>query len=61
VPSERHPDTIRSMADLAATYHQQGRYAEAEPLTSQALDLRRGVLGERHPDAFQAMYDLAVI
>ncbi|KAH7124375.1 hypothetical protein EDB81DRAFT_664698 [Dactylonectria macrodidyma] len=28
VLGEKHPDTIRSMADLAATYHTQGRYVE---------------------------------
>lgn len=28
----------------------QGRYAEAEPLYKQALELRRTALGEDHPD-----------
>ncbi|RYP05569.1 hypothetical protein DL765_009810 [Monosporascus sp. GIB2] len=29
---EKHPDTIKSMAPLAATYHAQGRHDEAEPV-----------------------------
>ena len=32
VLGEKHPDTIRSMASLAATYHAQGRYEEAEKI-----------------------------
>ncbi|KAK4206669.1 P-loop containing nucleoside triphosphate hydrolase protein [Rhypophila decipiens] len=50
VLGEKHPDTIRSMADLATTYNAQGRYAEAEPMNINILELRREVLGEKHPD-----------
>ncbi|KAJ3469775.1 hypothetical protein MRS44_003840 [Fusarium solani] len=56
---EKHPDTIRSMANLAATYHEQGRYDEAERLKDKALDLRRDMLGEKHPDTIRSMADLA--
>lgn len=56
---ERHPDTIRSMANLAVTYNTQGRYNEAELLIIQALNLRREVLGEKHPNTVKSMADLA--
>ncbi|KAK4206246.1 hypothetical protein QBC37DRAFT_476988 [Rhypophila decipiens] len=59
VLGEKHPDTIRSMADLATTYHAQGRYAEAEPMKINVLDLRREVLGEKHPDTIGSMAELA--
>ncbi|UKZ53216.1 hypothetical protein TrVGV298_007008 [Trichoderma virens] len=58
---DKHPDTIRSMASLAATYHALGRYKEAEGILVEALALRRGILGEKHPDTIRSMADLAVI
>jgi Tetratricopeptide repeat len=57
VLGERHPDTIKSMASLAATYHQQGRSDEDE--TIKVLELRKEVLGERHPDTIGSMASLA--
>lgn len=56
---EKHPDTIRSMEDLASTYYQQGRYDEAEVINREALDLRREVLGEKHPETTQRVTYLA--
>jgi cytochrome c-type biogenesis protein CcmH/NrfG len=32
VLGKKHPNTIRSMADLATAYHTQGRYNEAEKM-----------------------------
>jgi cytochrome c-type biogenesis protein CcmH/NrfG len=58
---EKHPDTIRSMAELATTYHAQGRYDEALQLHQTALDLRHHVLGENHPDTMQSVAYLASI
>ncbi|PCD20299.1 hypothetical protein AU210_016167 [Fusarium oxysporum f. sp. radicis-cucumerinum] len=60
VLGEKHPDTISSMADLAATYHAQGRYDEAEGIYQEVLDLQREVLGEKHPDTISSMADLAM-
>ncbi|KJZ70769.1 hypothetical protein HIM_09853 [Hirsutella minnesotensis 3608] len=60
VLGERHPNTIRSMASLATTYHAQGRYDEAEKIKVEALALRRNVLGEKHPDTIRSMALLAV-
>ncbi|KAF5258408.1 hypothetical protein FOXYS1_11026 [Fusarium oxysporum] len=59
VLGEKHPDTIRSMASLAATYHAQGRYDEDEEISVKVLELRRRVLGEKHPDTIESMADLA--
>ncbi|KAL7800218.1 hypothetical protein V8C37DRAFT_364497 [Trichoderma ceciliae] len=60
---DKHPDTIASMAFLAVTYHNQGRYGEAERLTEQVLNLRRegGAFWEKHPDTINSMAELAVI
>ncbi|SCO84729.1 uncharacterized protein FRV6_08856 [Fusarium oxysporum] len=59
VLGEKHPGTIRSMADLATTYHAQGRYDKAESIYQEVLDLRREVLGEKHPDTIDSMASLA--
>jgi tetratricopeptide (TPR) repeat protein len=59
VLGESHPDTIRSMADLAVTYHAQGRFGEAEPIKIKVLELRRQILGETHLDTIWSMADLA--
>jgi tetratricopeptide (TPR) repeat protein len=59
VLGEKHPDTIGSMASLAATYYQQGRSREAEEINMEVLELRREVLGEKHPDTIRSMASLA--
>ena len=40
-----HPDTLTSMANLALTYENQGRWKEAEKLGMQAMETRKRVLG----------------
>ena len=47
---EKHPDTVRSMASLVATYHIKGRYDEDEELSVKVLALRHELLGEKYPD-----------
>jgi len=42
---DTHPDTITSMNNLAMLYDAQGRYREAELLYTNALQLRKKVLG----------------
>src|ERR1700678_1176668 len=49
-----HPDTLKSMANLAITYQNQGRWNEAEQLMSRKL------LGAEHPDTLTSMANLAV-
>ena len=47
------------MAELATTYHAQGRYEEAEKIYMEVLGLQRDALGEKHPDTTETMYGLA--
>ena len=60
VLGEEHPDTLASMANLAYTYFQQGRWKEAEELELRVLEVRRRVLGEEHPDSLTSMVNLAI-
>jgi len=39
-----HPDTARSLHDLAKLYHAQGKFDEAEPLDKRALAIREKVI-----------------
>jgi hypothetical protein len=54
----KHPDTIRAMENLAATYQHLGKYMEAEMLEMQVLDARNRILGLEHPDMIHAMGNL---
>ena len=45
----------------AYTYQEQGRYAEAEPLYEQALDIFRQVYGEQHPHVATSLNNLAAL
>jgi Tetratricopeptide repeat len=45
-----HPDTLISIANLASTYRNQGRWKEAEELDVQVMETRKRVLGVEHPD-----------
>jgi len=56
-----HPDKLTSMAYLASTYRNQGRWAEAEELQAIELEICTKVLGPRHPDTLVSMKNLAFI
>ena len=56
-----HPDTLTSMNNLAIVYYEQGKYAQAEALHSQTLEIRRRVLGPEHPDTLASMNNLAIV
>ena len=45
-----HPDTVRSLNNLAGLYEATDAYAKAEPLLQQALAIREKALGPEHPD-----------
>ncbi len=47
---ERHPQVLRSFADLAGLHMSLGHYDEATPMVTRAMDLTRQVLGDQHPD-----------
>ena len=49
----------RALNDLAELYHDQGRYADAEPLFKRALTIREKALGPDHPDVATTLNNLA--
>ena len=53
-----HPDTLSSMANLAATYWNQGRWDAAEELEVQVMEMRKKKLGADHPDTLSSMANL---
>ncbi|KAJ7813412.1 P-loop containing nucleoside triphosphate hydrolase protein [Mycena olivaceomarginata] len=59
VLGEEHPDTLTSMASLAATYRKQGRWKDAETLQVVVMEKRKHVLGEEHPHTLTSMTNLA--
>ncbi|RSL64168.1 hypothetical protein CEP51_013189 [Fusarium floridanum] len=59
VLGEEHPDTLTSMANLASTFRNQGRWKEAEELEVGVMETRKRVLGEEHPDTLTSMVNLA--
>jgi tetratricopeptide (TPR) repeat protein len=54
-----HPDTLRSMFDLANVLDCQGISEEAYRLHQETLDVRRRVLTAEHPDTLLSMNNLA--
>ncbi len=54
-----HPDTLRSMNNLAASYLELGRYAEALALREETLKLFTAKLGRDHPETLVSMGNLA--
>ena len=47
---EDHPETLKSMHNLAIGYSETGRWTEALELTEQLVELRKNELGEHHPE-----------
>ncbi len=48
-----------SLSNLAGLYHDQGRYAEAEPLYKRALAIVEKALGPDHPQVATSLNNLA--
>jgi hypothetical protein len=59
VLGQEHLDTLTSIANLASTYRNQGRWKEAEELDVQVMEIRKRVLGQEHLDTLTSMADLA--
>ncbi|WP_068815064.1 tetratricopeptide repeat protein [Phormidesmis priestleyi] len=57
--SDQEEDFANSLSWLAYLYRSQGRYAEAEPLYLQALEIRQRQLGDDHPDVATSLNNLA--
>jgi len=55
------PRLATSLNNLAVLYHQQGKYAEAEPLNKRALAIRKRVLGPAHPAVANSLNNLAAL
>jgi hypothetical protein len=56
---KEHSNTLTSMANLASTYGDQGRWKEAEELKVQVMETSLRVLGQEHPDTLINMNNLA--
>jgi hypothetical protein len=54
-----HPDTLISMANLASTYRNQGRWTQAEELDVQVMETRQRALRPEHPDTLTSIVKLA--
>jgi Flp pilus assembly protein TadD len=54
-----HPSTLTSMANLASTYSNQGRWEDAEKLELQVMETRKTKLGADYPDTLGIMNNLA--
>jgi non-specific serine/threonine protein kinase/serine/threonine-protein kinase len=54
-----HPDTLKSMGNLANVYTYEGKDAQAEELFNQTLEIQKRVLGPEHPDTLRTMANLA--
>ncbi len=56
-----HPDTLKSMYDLADVLMEDSKYSEAEKLTRETMDVRRRRLGAQNHDTLASMSKLALI
>ncbi|KAF2818065.1 hypothetical protein CC86DRAFT_309981, partial [Ophiobolus disseminans] len=54
-----YPDTLTSMANLASTYRNQGRWDAAEELDVQVMETHKKKLGADRPDTLTSMANLA--
>jgi hypothetical protein len=59
VLGNEHPSTLTSIANLALTCENQGRWKEAEELEVQVMETFKRVLGAEHPDTLTTMNNLA--
>jgi len=59
VLGEEHPNTLGSMRNLAWTYINQERWAEAKQLYVQVIETSKTVLGHEHPNTLLRMGYLA--
>ncbi len=55
-----HPNTLSSMGNLAIALYHQGKYAEAQSLYEQTLEMCRRVLGPEHLRTLASMNNLAI-
>ncbi len=58
---EEDPRLALSLNNLAAMYHEQGKYTMAEPLYLRALDIRKKIHAEIHADIALNHHNLALL
>ncbi len=56
-----HPDTLRIATNLAESFSNQGKHAEAETMLQAALASCQRVLGPTHPHTLSAAYGLEIV
>jgi len=56
---KQHPNTLRTIYNLANVLHNQGDYGEAERLHRRVLEAREKELGTQHPDTLTSVHGLA--
>jgi eukaryotic-like serine/threonine-protein kinase len=56
-----HPDTLRSMNNLAGTLLSQSRYTEAQKLFEEVVEIKERTLGRDHPDTLLTINNLATM
>jgi serine/threonine protein kinase len=56
-----HPDTLKSMYDLAYVLNEDSKYSEAGKLARETVDVRRRVLGAQNHDTLASLAKLAFI
>ncbi|KAH8823425.1 Tetratricopeptide repeat-domain-containing protein [Flagelloscypha sp. PMI_526] len=57
---EKHPDTLKTVNNLAVIYSDLGKPRDSVKLLEQALRLRTEILGERHPQTLTSMGSMAI-
>lgn len=58
---DEHPDTLRSMNNLARLYSKFGRHQEAMQLDKQTVEAKHAVWGRAHPSSLSSARKLARI
>lgn len=58
---EAHPEVAMGIMNVAYAMHDQARYAEAESLYRDAIEMQRALLGADHPDVAIALNNLAFL
>jgi tetratricopeptide (TPR) repeat protein len=59
VMGPEHPETLRSINNLAEVLYNQGKYEETESMERQVLAQRERLLGSEHPDTLSSKSNLA--
>src|SRR5262249_37477007 len=55
----QHPDTLRTLSNLASAYQADGQLSEAIKLFEQVRDVQMTKLGAQHPDTLNTLFNLA--